>query len=332
MESVNWQGGAVVIGCRENTSEFVESLLRQACPVAGIVTISKEVADRNHVPTWANLKSEFGRSIPVHVSSSYKLEDPADRTILGRCKADVGFCIGWQRLLPQWFLDLHRNGVFGMHACANRLPNGRGRSPINWSVIEGATSLFAHIFRYNDQPDAGDLLSAAKITVEAHDDIQTLQQKARVVFNHEVVRNWNSLVSGSIQLLPLNSSGEPERFYPKRDADDGLIDWNWSASRILNWVRAQTRPYPGAFTTVNSNRYPIWRCGLTGLSCHEPAGTITEMFRDGTCYVASGDQTCLHLLDHELPIVAERDAYIGSTAGTTEHNCSTLKPGKRLGT
>ncbi len=336
MESVNWQGGAVVIGCRENTSEFVESLLRRNCPVSGIVTISKEVADRNHVPTWADLKTEYGRTIPVHVSPSYKLEDPSDRSILGHCKADVGFCIGWQRLLPQWFLDLHRNGVFGMHACANRLPNGRGRSPINWSVIEGATSLYAHIFRYNDQPDAGDLLSAPKITIEAHDDIQTLQQKARVIFNHEVIRNWNDLVSGSIKLLPLNSSGEPERFYPKRDADDGAIDWLWPVQRIVNWVRAQTRPYPGAFTTADGVRYSVWRCGPTGVSSSEPAGTITETFRDGTCYVAAGDQTCLHLLDHELPIRVQQEVSSSGTAGTgqgtTEPTRSALTTGKRLGT
>ncbi|MFO0975412.1 MAG: formyltransferase family protein [Planctomycetaceae bacterium] len=336
MESVNWQGVLLSSAAEKIPRSLSSHCCGRNCPVSGIVTISKEVADRNHVPTWADLKTEFGRSIPVHVSPSYRLEDTSDRSILGHCKADVGFCIGWQRLLPQWFLDLHRNGVFGMHACANRLPNGRGRSPINWSVIEGATSLYAHIFRYNDQPDAGDLLSAPKITIEAHDDIQTLQQKARVIFNHEVIRNWNDLVSGSIRLLPLNSSGEPERFYPKRDADDGAIDWHWPASQIVNWVRAQTRPYPGAFTTADGVRYPVWRCGPTGVSSSEPAGTITETFRDGTCYVAAGDQTCLHLLDHELPIHAEHSVSFGGTAGTgqgtTELTRSALTTGKRLGT
>jgi UDP-4-amino-4-deoxy-L-arabinose formyltransferase/UDP-glucuronic acid dehydrogenase (UDP-4-keto-hexauronic acid decarboxylating) len=302
MESVRWQQGAVVIGCRENTAEFIESLLNHSCPVSGIVTVSQKVAERNHVPGWADLKTEFGRRIAVHVSDNYSLADPADQASLADCRADVGFCIGWQRLLPQWFLDLHRNGVFGMHACANRLPNGRGRSPINWSVIEGATSLYAHIFRYNDQPDAGDLLSAPQISVEAHDDIQTLQQKVRVVFCSEVIRHWQPLVHGNIRLQPLNDSGEPERFYPKRSANDGLIDWNWSVPQIVNWVRAQTRPYPGAFTLLDGAPIPVcalwWhRSVLQGTS-----GTVTEVFRDGTCYVATGDQTFLHVLEHGIPL------------------------------
>ncbi len=311
MSSALWQSGAVVIGCRENTAEFIEKLLSSHCPVAGVVTISQATADRNQVPSWIDLSLEFGEHISVYTSQSYKLETPADIEILGATKADVGFCIGWQRLLPQWFLSLHRNGVFGMHACANRLPNGRGRSPINWSVIEGASRLHAHIFRYNDEPDAGDLLSVPIIPIEPHDDIQTLQQKARVVFNSEVIRRWQELLSDTVALQPLNSSGEPERFYPKRSEHDGLIDWTWSAQQITNWVRAQTHPYPGAFTFLDNQRYSIWRCGPTGLELIAQTGTIVESFRDGTCFVACDQNQSVHLLQHDLPLP--------------------LKPGTRLG-
>ena len=307
-----WHTGAVVVGCRENTAEFIEKLLSSRCPVAGIVTISRSTANRNKVPSWVDLSMEFGRQIPVYVANSYKLENPADVETLSATRADVGFCIGWQRLLPQWCLNLHRNGVFGMHACANRLPNGRGRSPINWSVIEGAEVLHAHIFRYNDEPDAGDLLSVPQIRIEPHDDIQTLQQKARVVFNKEVIRRWNDLVSGSIPLQPLNSAGEPERFYPKRSDDDGLIDWSWPAKQMTNWVRAQTHPYPGAFTILENQRFRIWRCGPTGVEHNELPGTVLESFRDGTCFVACGENNSVHLLHHDLP--------------------GSLRPGRRLGT
>jgi len=301
MSPAPWKSGAVVVGCRENTAEFIENLLSRHCPVAGIVTISRLTADRNKVPSWVDLSSEFGPQIPVYVANSYKLEDPADLETLRATRADVGFCIGWQRLLPQWFLNQHRNGVFGMHACANRLPNGRGRSPINWSVIEGAELLHAHIFRYNDEPDAGDLLSIPQIPIEPHDDIQTLQQKARVVFNREVIRCWDSLVSGTISLMPLNSSGEPERFYPKRSEDDGLIHWSWSAVQITNWVRAQTHPYPGAFTILHNQRYRIWRCGPAGFQHAETPGTVLDSFRDGNAIVACGENSSVHLLDHDLP-------------------------------
>ena len=311
MSPALWQSGSVVIGCRENTAEFIEKLLSSHCPVAGVVTISQATADRNKVPSWIDLSLEFGQHLPVYISQSYKLESPVDIAVLGATKADVGFCIGWQRLLPQWFLNLHRNGVFGMHACANRLPNGRGRSPINWSVIEEASRLHAHIFRYKDEPDAGDLLSVPIIPIEPHDDIHTLQQQDRVVFNIEVILRWKELLSDTVELQPLNSSGEPERFYPKRSEDDGLVDWNWSAPRITNWVRAQTHPYPGAFTLLDNQRYSIWRCGSTGLEHSALPGTVLESFRDGTCFVSCQQNQSVPLLQHDLPL--------------------SLKPGTRLG-
>jgi methionyl-tRNA formyltransferase len=291
----------VVIGCRDNTAEFIEQLVRAQRPVAGIVTISRETATRNSVPTWADLASRFGSDIPVHVASTYSLDAEIDIAELSASSADVGFCIGWQRVLPTWFLHRHRNGVFGMHASATLLPDGRGRSPINWSVIDGADVLNAHIFQYNDVPDTGALLSVSPIRVEPHDDIQTLQQKARLVFNDQVARHWDDLVSGTPRLQALRAPAPGDRVYPKRSADDGEIDWSWSASRITDWVRAQTRPYPGAFATSARIRHGVWRCGPAGVHHDDHPGTVLATFSDGTCIVACGDHESVHLLDHDLP-------------------------------
>jgi methionyl-tRNA formyltransferase len=296
-----WRSGAVVIGCRDNTAEFIEKLSRTGHRVSGIVTISRETATRNQVPAWADLAAEFGRQIPVHVASSYALDTERDRADLSVALGDVGLCIGWQRMLPTWFLDRHRNGVFGMHASATRLPDGRGRSPINWGLIEGAEVLHAHIFRYNGQPDAGELLSVPRIQVEPHDDIQTLQQKARVIFTSEVIHRWDQLVSGAPSLHPVRAPSASDRILPKRSADDGAIDWSWPATQITNWVRAQTRPYPGAFTTYQGRRYRVWRCGPAGVEQDAPVGTVLDSFRDGACIVSCGDRESVHLLDHCLP-------------------------------
>lgn len=301
MATSGWDSGAVVVGCRENTAEFVQSLQRLGHPIAGIVTISEETAARNQVPAWADLAARFGQHTPVHLASDYSLTSGEDQVLLAASRADVAFCIGWQRLLPSWFLSLHRNGVFGMHASATLLPDGRGRSPINWGLIEGADVLNAHIFRYQDEPDTGDLLSVSPIRIEPHDDIQTLQQKARVVFTRETTRHWEDLVAGTPRLQPLRAPAAGDRLYPKRSPDDGAIDWSWSATRITNWVRAQTRPYPGAFTIYDHVRCPIWRSGPAGVEHDDLGGTVLDTFSDGTCMVACGGRESVHLLDHDLP-------------------------------
>lgn len=293
--------GGVVIGCRTNSVEFVSSLLAQGHPVAGAITLDPVAAARNQVPSPADLRDPFSNRFPVYAARSYALEDPADRESLSRFRADIGFCIGWQRLLPAWLLARFRNGVFGMHCCQFPLPRGRGRSPINWGVIDGAECLQAHIFRYSDAADRGDLLCVTPLPVTLHDDIKTLQQKARVIFNREVARRWQALTEGEPELFA-PQAGEKEIDYPKRTAEDGLIDWRWTTRRVHDWVRAQTEPYPGAFTEYEGRRYKVWRAVPFGLAAERPAlpGTVVERFEDHTLAVQAGDGW-ISLLRHELP-------------------------------
>ena len=47
------------------------------------------------------------------------------------------------------------------------------------------------------------------------------------------------------------------KLFGKRTPEDGRINWNWQKERIRNWVRAQSYPYPGAFSFFNNNKIII---------------------------------------------------------------------------
>ena len=57
-------------------------------------------------------------------------------------------------------LDLFDSGVYGMHATQHQLPYGKGRSPINWGIINNADSLYANIFKYDEYVDNGMIFSS----------------------------------------------------------------------------------------------------------------------------------------------------------------------------
>lgn len=44
------------------------------------------------------------------------------------------------------------------------------------------------------------------------------------------------------------------RYLPKRTPGDGQIDWNRTNVEIYNFVRALTRPYPGAFSYLDNKK------------------------------------------------------------------------------
>ncbi|MBC6948800.1 hypothetical protein DWB58_12785, partial [candidate division KSB1 bacterium] len=46
-------------------------------------------------------------------------------------------------------------------------------------------------------------------------------------------------------------------YFRPRLPEDGLIDWRWPAQRIYNFIRAQTLPYPCAFSQYRGQRIRI---------------------------------------------------------------------------
>jgi methionyl-tRNA formyltransferase len=46
--------------------------------------------------------------------------------------------------------------------------------------------------------------------------------------------------------------------FPKRAPADGRLDWNAPAASVHNAIRAQTRPYPGAFAYLRDRKVFAW--------------------------------------------------------------------------
>ena len=55
------------------------------------------------------------------------------------------------------------------------------------------------------------------------------------------------------------------KIYPQRKPEDGEINVNWSADKIHNFIRAQTKPYPGAFFIINGKKITIWDAKIENL-------------------------------------------------------------------
>lgn len=289
------EGGIAVIGCRFNTIEFIEQFLADGYDIDFVLTISPSIADPpNKVSGFEDVVPACERySIPYYRANSYSLDD-VDKDVLEDRRFDLGVCVGWQRLLPVWFLENFEHGVYGMHGSYERLPKGRGRAPGNWSLIHGASQFHAHVFRYEPGPDSGEILAVRTFDLNQHDDIATLQMKGRVVFNRIMAEHSDDILAGDVELSPQSEDVEPT-YFPKRTPEDGEIDWNQPVESVHDFVRAQTRPYPGAFGHVDHHKVSIWDGQPFGstLTYEEPPGTIVEVFYSDAFAVATDTSTYL---------------------------------------
>ena len=208
---------------------------------------------------------------------------------IGTVAPDLIFVVGWSQLVREDFIALAPRGVFGMHP--TQLPKHRGRAPLPWAILSGLASTGVTLFEIVDaSADSGGIVGRVDVPISADETASTLFAKVAGAHIELVRALMPALLDGT---APREAQDEKRASdWPKRRPRDGLIDWETRASYLYDWVRAQTRPYPGAFTFLGEERLIVWSARLVDDSERRPAGTVVER-RIGGVVVSCGEGTLL---------------------------------------
>jgi methionyl-tRNA formyltransferase len=248
-----------ILGSKGTTLDLIAGLHRaRAFPLAAVVSLNGESAKRNNVSFFAGpaIADYCGQvRIPHHEARSYGLTDPADLAFFEKSAFDLLCVIGWERLVPEPVLRTLGKFACGMHGSSFGLPRGRGRSPMNWSIITGQTQFVTYLFRYTPGIDDGDIIGSRTFEINTHDTIETLHHKNRLAMQQLLTEHVPNIAAGKVSFTP-QPAGEPT-YYPKRTPEDGLIDWTAPTQAIDRLVRAVAPPYPGAFAYLDGKRIGI---------------------------------------------------------------------------
>lgn len=217
-------------------------------PITHVISLPRDVAERNGVASYAGPDvAAFARAngLEFYEARSYGLTDADDVSFFAQSRLDIVLVLGWERLIPQDVLA--ELGVFacGMHGSSYGLPRGRGRSPMNWALIQGRTRFTTSLFAYKPGMDDGEIIGSRTFELNVHDTIATAQQKNRIVMQTLAEQAWRDLESGAVATHA--QPNEPPSYFPKRTPDDSAIDWTRSTREICDLVRAVSAPYPAAF-------------------------------------------------------------------------------------
>jgi UDP-4-amino-4-deoxy-L-arabinose formyltransferase/UDP-glucuronic acid dehydrogenase (UDP-4-keto-hexauronic acid decarboxylating) len=284
----------VYAGCTETGGAVLRSLLDAGVPITEVVTIDPARGDDHAVSGYEDL-GECGADAGIerYYPERYDMDSERDRQHFRELSADVLVVNGWQRLVPEPILETFTHGGLGIHGSAAGLPAGRGRSPLNWSLIEGCDRFLLSLIRLAPGADDGAIARTRKFDLNTHDDIRTLYYKVAMVTTELLETCLGPIVRGAFEFTP--QEGEPT-YYPKRTPEDGAIHWGNTTEDVYDLVRAVARPYPGAFTEQDGHRIMIWaaRPFSTDIAATAPAGRIVRVFEaTGDFVVATADGTLL---------------------------------------
>ena len=288
----------VFCGCSSAGLEVLDFLISKNFEISHIVSLNSQQATQYNVSGYASF-DEIARknNIPIYFPKTYSLKDNDDISFFEKNNFDLLLLGGWQRLIPEIILSKLKIGGIGFHGSSEFLPKGRGRSPVNWSLIEGKTQFILHAFLMTPGIDDGDVITHEVFDINQLDTCQTIYYKISIIQKRILAEIIPKLVSNNFKHIP--QTGEPS-YYEKRTPDDGLIDWSKSVHEIYNFVRALTRPYPGAFTFLNGQRLNIWKSQPfdSKIKYESKNGQIVEKFSTGDFVVSCKDGLLL-ITDYE---------------------------------
>ena len=220
-------------------------------------------------------------------------DDPKSPELLAQVRAaapDLMFSFYYRHMLPQAILDVAP--AYNMHG--SLLPQFRGRAPVNWAVLHGATEAGASLHEMTAKPDAGAIVAQQAVPILPDDTAFEVFGKVTVAAELALYNVLPALLAGSAPRTPndLSKGG----YFGGRKPEDGRIDWSQPAQQVYNLHRAVAPPYPGAFTDLGGRRYVIERARLhKGGPMELPQGiTVVDNAILGVC--GDGRALAIHSL------------------------------------
>ncbi|TWC53433.1 methionyl-tRNA formyltransferase [Pseudomonas sp. SJZ080] len=168
----------------------------------------------------------------------------SDESLLAEVKGwrpDIFIVAGWYHMLPVSWRNIAP--AYGLHA--SLLPKYSGGAPLVWAIINGEQRTGISFFRFDAGVDSGPIVGQKVVSIEVADTIATLYAKIELLGLELISEVVPRLASGDAVHLVQDES--QRSVFPQRSPEDGLIDFKQDADRLYDFVRAQTKPYPGAF-------------------------------------------------------------------------------------
>ncbi len=313
----------IVFGYSEVGYTCLELLLRRGTSVVAVFS-HEDKPDEN---LWFRSVAALAREHAIPVFSPESLKSPEWEKRIRNLKPDILFSFYYRHMIPDHLLQLASRGAFNMHG--SLLPKYRGRTPVNWAVLNGETQTGATLHYMVKRADAGDIVDQEPVTISPQETAFQVLQKVQAAALTVLDRQLPAILAGHAPRQPQDE--RQATYFGGRKPEDGRIDWRASAVSIFNLIRAVTRPFPGAFTDSGDGRLMIWWAQpLPSVSESNRMSVPGEVVGLDPLTVATGNGR-LRITDFQwvnpqssAPITQPPQLAVGQTLASIRHHNNTL--------
>lgn len=209
--------------------------------------------------------------IPVHQHKTLKAPEVREQFI--DLQADLAILAFVTQIVPPPVFNAPRLGSICFHP--SLLPQYRGRSAINWSLIKGETKTGVSLFWVDEGIDTGPILLQKTVAIDPDDTTGTLYFSKLFPVGVEAI-------SEAVDLI---KAGNPPRieqdeslanYDPPCGDEHACIDWAKPAQEVYNLIRG-CDPQPGAYTTWQRKMIRLYDCRLQRSTTLASPGQVVEV-------------------------------------------------------
>ncbi|MFJ5777084.1 methionyl-tRNA formyltransferase [Streptomyces sp. NPDC093094] len=246
-------GRVVLIGAAREARVALMALVRSPL-VRPTAVITPPGAERPWLSRGTGLV-DAAEAAGVPVLRADAPDTPALTARVRSLRPDLVVVVGWSLPLGRELLSVPRHGCVGFHA--SLLPHHRGRAPVNWTILRGETVTGSTMLLLEPGADTGDIVDQRRLYIGPEDTCATVCDRVARASADMLLTHLPALLAGTAPRRPQDPAAGD--VLPRRTAGMGVIDWDRRPRAVHDWVRALTRPCPGAFGILDGERVMVWR-------------------------------------------------------------------------
>lgn len=191
---------------------------------------------------------------------------------------ELSIIAGFSTIFRPPVIAIPTRGTINLHT--GRLPQYRGGSPLNWQMINGEIEAGISVIEVDEGIDTGAILSEARLPIGATDTIATMHEHANKKFPELVLNVLTSLENNS--LVPRKQDEAKACYWHQRQDADGYLRLDrLNVEEVDRFIRALTRPYPGAFGFVDGKKVRLLKASRTNMRMQGTLGRICFIQKQG---------------------------------------------------
>ena len=146
------------VGC-----EGISALLRNGFDIQAVFTYKDLPTESIWFSSVAELAAEH--NIPIFTPDN--INHPLWIEKIRALSPEIFFSFYYRHLIGQEILDIARLGGINLHG--SLLPKLRGRSPINWALVNAETQTGATLHHMTARADDGDIIAQTRFSIDDDD-------------------------------------------------------------------------------------------------------------------------------------------------------------------